>query len=211
MAELDCCVYLINADSETEYGNEISAMNCGYDSPVSQRGRSPFDCFIKDTAIKVINDHNIAMKSSSLKIIEDDVLNRDGSVNHFLTMLWPKYNYNNSLTGILGCSINVGHHPLPKILATLTQLNLMCSHNNLAKGNGIIKDVLNNVDFHLSLRERECVELILLGRSSKYIGKLLNLSHRTVDNYISNIKSKFNVSTRQQLIDMILSFSPGKQ
>lgn len=43
----------------------------------------------------------------------------------------------------------------------------------------------------LTQREEECLFYILRGKTAKEIGKILNISHRTVEVYILNIKDKF--------------------
>jgi DNA-binding CsgD family transcriptional regulator len=57
---------------------------------------------------------------------------------------------------------------------------------------------------HLSYREAECILHLLRGRSLKGIGKLLNLSPRTVEYYLKNVKKKLECRTKFELIDRIL-------
>lgn len=59
----------------------------------------------------------------------------------------------------------------------------------------------------LSPRESECLFFILRGKNAKYISKLLNLSVRTVEWYIANLKAKLAVNTTSQLI--LKSISEG--
>lgn len=56
----------------------------------------------------------------------------------------------------------------------------------------------------LSSRETECAQLVLLGYSYKHIANKLNLSARTVEFYVQNMKEKLNCANKQQLIDKLL-------
>jgi DNA-binding CsgD family transcriptional regulator len=54
---------------------------------------------------------------------------------------------------------------------------------------------------HLKLtkRELECVNLTLKNKTCREIGELLDLSTRTVENYLDNIKAKLNCNNRHEL------------
>ena len=53
----------------------------------------------------------------------------------------------------------------------------------------------------LSNREQECLYFILRGKSAKEISTILNLSSRTVEVYLNNLKLKFNCINKSQLIE----------
>jgi DNA-binding CsgD family transcriptional regulator len=52
----------------------------------------------------------------------------------------------------------------------------------------------------LSKRQSEILRLVVRGMTMKEIGKILNLSPRTVGHYFETIKMKLNISTRSELI-----------
>ncbi len=54
----------------------------------------------------------------------------------------------------------------------------------------------------LSPRERECVKLLLKGKSAKESGRILGLSFRTVEHYIENIKNKFNCQYKNEIFSV---------
>lgn len=71
------------------------------------------------------------------------------------------------------------------------------------KLNFIEKNV--NDDFKLlSNRQIECCTLLLSGKTSKEIAKLLGLSTRTVEHYLSNIKIKLQCSNKAELIAKLI-------
>jgi len=51
----------------------------------------------------------------------------------------------------------------------------------------------------LSLRERQCIKLLLQGKSMKETAVVLNLSPRTIEHYFENIKNKFNCQYKHEL------------
>jgi DNA-binding CsgD family transcriptional regulator len=61
------------------------------------------------------------------------------------------------------------------------------------------------IDSKLSPRQSECLFLLLRGKSSKQIGKALDISHRTVETHINNIKDQFNCYTKSELIERSIS------
>lgn len=53
---------------------------------------------------------------------------------------------------------------------------------------------------NITFRERECIECLLQGLSSKEIGRKLEISPRTVERHLENIKLKFNCSKVTQIL-----------
>ena len=51
-----------------------------------------------------------------------------------------------------------------------------------------------------SQREMQCLKLLLQGKSAKEIARILDLSPRTVEFYIRNMKKKTHCRTRSELI-----------
>lgn len=57
----------------------------------------------------------------------------------------------------------------------------------------------------LTPREFECLLILSKGLSAKEMARVLNLSSRTVENHIMNIKEKFEVSSNIELLSIFLS------
>lgn len=69
-----------------------------------------------------------------------------------------------------------------------------------------LEDETSNI-YLLSERQLECLFFLLRGKSDKEIAKILNLSPRTVESYIQEVKFKMQCLTRAQIIEK--SFSEG--
>ena len=53
---------------------------------------------------------------------------------------------------------------------------------------------------HLTRRELEVLKWVMAGKSSWEISRITDCAEATVNFHISNIRQKFNVSTRQQAL-----------
>ncbi len=51
----------------------------------------------------------------------------------------------------------------------------------------------------LSSREKECVQLLLQGMSAKESGSILNVSPRTIEYYLNNVKDKFRCKFKNEI------------
>lgn len=56
-------------------------------------------------------------------------------------------------------------------------------------------------DIDLSARESECIKLLLKGYKANDMAEILNLSKRTVEHYLENVKLKANCFSKQDLFD----------
>jgi len=61
--------------------------------------------------------------------------------------------------------------------------------------------------FYFTYREAQCLSYLAKGNSSKQIGKILELSPRTVQSYLDKIKNKFNCNTRSELIQKAIEYN----
>lgn len=59
----------------------------------------------------------------------------------------------------------------------------------------------------LTDQEYKCLELLGRGKKPKEIGLLLNISYRTVENYLNQIKKKTNINYNSGLIDFFHDIS----
>jgi DNA-binding NarL/FixJ family response regulator len=73
-----------------------------------------------------------------------------------------------------------------------------------------VTPVLNQAFDELTLRERQILELIALGKTNVEIGEALGLSPKTVSNNISNVLLKVQATDRAKLMLMALEAGMGR-
>jgi DNA-binding NarL/FixJ family response regulator len=73
-----------------------------------------------------------------------------------------------------------------------------------------LPDVPRDIFDELTSREREILELIAQGKTNTEIATLLNLSPKTVSNYISNVLLKVHATDRAKLMLMALEAGLGQ-
>lgn len=73
-----------------------------------------------------------------------------------------------------------------------------------------LKDLGKAQEIHLagqlSRREKQCIKLLLAGKSAKDTASILKLSHRTIEFYFENIKNKLSCSTKQEIFILANTF-----
>ena len=75
------------------------------------------------------------------------------------------------------------------------------SRKQISQRYSIYKD---SDDLFLTQREAECVAYLLYGLSIRGTAKALGISHRTAEDYISNIREKLDCSSKASLIIKIM-------
>lgn len=191
-----CNVYFLNSESAILCINEYSAFSSGFYSTNDAIGRTVLDVLKPDNATSIINiDKQIVRKNHT--IISEDVMIRDDSEPMcFLTVKAPIYNNTDKIMGILGCSVMLGHQPLAKSLTLISKLGLLKLQQTLPT---TVNDTV------WTPREKHVIHLLTFGKTAKEIGLELNLSRRTIEHYIENMKLKMHVKSKSQLIEKILS------
>jgi len=56
---------------------------------------------------------------------------------------------------------------------------------------------------YFTKREAECMVLLLKGKTINSVASILNLSPRTVEYYVKNMKSKLGCRTKFELVDLV--------
>lgn len=112
------------------------------------------------------------------------------------------------MIGVFGFSITIGEpnsHSLSKALSLITETGLFSGNTLPIKQQQIFKGPRE--DIYFSKRELECIYHMTSGKTTKEIAKILQVSPRTVEFYLKNIKTKMNVSSRTAIIEKFLEYS----
>lgn len=71
--------------------------------------------------------------------------------------------------------------------------------------NGFYLQLQDDVPLRLCRRDVQCLVYLLMGKSPKQIGRILNISHRTVESYIQQLRERVKCHNRSALIEKILT------
>jgi DNA-binding CsgD family transcriptional regulator len=190
LMQLPFSVYFLDTDSVAQNMNEANAQFLGVQSVKDGIGKTLFSALKKQSARHKINHDQAVMNENKIKIFEDSSICKDGSIIHSLSIKSPWYDSGDKIIGIMGCTILLGKHALAESLEKITELGLLNAAGS--------KKEINAPQF--SKREAECLHLLMRGKNAKEIAKILQLSHRTIENYLQNIKMKAGVSSKYALI-----------
>lgn len=64
----------------------------------------------------------------------------------------------------------------------------------------------NFIKFKITQKEKEVIRLLIEGKSSKELSRILNISKNTVSNHIRNIYKKAGVNNRVMLVNTLIKY-----
>lgn len=203
--QLPLSVYFLDSEGATQKINEEGALICGYGSVDNSIGKSLFEVAENQSANNLINNCKEVMNFNSIKIYDETNIHKDNTINQFLSIKAPWYDDQNKIIGTCGCSIVLGKHSLAESLSHVKQLGLLNTGYDITRITNVTNELqLNNI--LLSKREMECLKLTIKGYTAKKIAKFLGISHRTVEEYIVNIRLKVGVNSKAELIEIAVDY-----
>jgi DNA-binding CsgD family transcriptional regulator len=200
--DMPCGVYLMNARSEMQDLNEISAQYGGFDSPAAAFGYSVFDLPIPyHDAVKVITEDTEVMRSRKMVINSLSVAATDGKQVDFLSFKLPVYDAAANIIGIFGYSVVTQTQPLVTVLTHLYESGLFSKSTPQSQFMHIQQLMqATNDKVYFTRREQEILLHVLRGATAKQIGLRLGISSRTVENTVERIKQKSDCKNKYDLI-----------
>ncbi len=144
------------------------------------------------------NNDELALNGQTVKYIHKSAPPYDGSFFYFIKK--PIIDRDNNITGLIFHCIEFIKNTFFEKLHQADKKNyssdMSPSHYQIDK---------NDDPFKLSTRELECLFCILRGMTAKQIGERIQLSKRTIESYIENIKNKFGCRTKSELFDSAIN------
>lgn len=168
-------------------------------SPEKIIGLKDADLFdYKDEFLSLYQDNDrIALSGKIVKAIVPSTEPYDGSL--FNLTKKPLLDRENNIIGVLFHCIE---HVKPTIVTQLLQTDKKyCAKEFLPKQYRTNQD---ENPLHLTTRELESLFCILRGKTAKQTAAILNLSKRTIEFYINNIKNKFGCDSKSDLLMMAI-------
>jgi len=188
-------VYLYNNRHCFQIVNE-EFVRSGYLSMKSLYGKHATEVFPREGG-ELVRNNTAVLATCRSKIAQENILLSNGITQKYLSIKSPLYNENGTLVGIFGASMLLGVHNLAPALLQLVQLGML-NATRFLKNDASHEMIPARQIF--SRRERECLLYISRSKTSKEIAGALNISIRTVEHYIENIKIKTGSSSRSELI-----------
>jgi len=199
-------IYLYDTNNKFQHVNEALAATNGFESVSNAIGKTMFSVAKKECAEQLIANNADVIKENKIKLIEEEVKRKDRINLCALTIKAPLYNDLNHIIGVFGCSIVLGEGSLAESLVHVVKLGLLEAHGFANKNLFPRSEIAGK---YLSTRETQCLRLYVRGQSAKTIAAILGLSTRTVENYLANVKEKFHVSSKGELIALAMNHFHG--
>lgn len=189
----------MDRNSKHKLLNDESAATCGFLSVKNGIGRSIAENLTFRSAERISNNDLDVVKSKQIKILEEPISYKNHASIEGLAIKVPWYNAKDEIIGIFGCSIVYGVHSIPGFLNQIMMLDLLRSSNDTI----YMFSTMNGIP--ITKRERDVLKNTVKGKSAKELGSILNLSKKTIEYHIDNLKLKFGCSSKSELIEMIMN------
>lgn len=192
-------VFFNDLDSVLQKFNERGAATFNINHCNDAIGLTAFDIMNKETANICISHDQIAI-NKNINIIKDELYTRHDDIDiSALTIKFPWYNERNKIIGIFGLSCL-----LDKKWGTSLADSLSLIHQTGLLQSSHMKQCLPGLSYgeiYFTQRQKEIIIYMIRGKTAKEIATILELSQRTIEHHIENIKLKTNSSSRSELID----------
>jgi len=195
--------YFINPESTIIKLSERTVQTCGYVSASDAVGRSIREVSKAETAQKIIKNDREIINTEKFKIIFENYTRVDGVDLSAISIKFPWFG-DDAIIGIFGCSILIegeDFSPVAESVSLLMQAGLLTPSMTLPVT--LVPSIKNDSVF-LSDRDIDILYWLVRGNTAKGIAVKLGISHRTVEHRLEQIKLKFAVNTKSELIDRVI-------
>ena len=168
---------------------ENMALAAGEDSPAAMIEKSDCDLIWRDRESIYLPGEKSALKGQIYKKL--DFVTTSMGLLRIATVKSPLYDKNQTIIGIVGCSIDITNKSFVHYQGQLD-------------GKGILYLGEFFANEYLTKQEIKILKWLLHGYTSKKIAVTLAISYRTVEGYIQNIKMKLQCKTKGELIELLV-------
>jgi DNA-binding CsgD family transcriptional regulator len=208
LLQLPLCIHFTDSNHKIKKINETTASICGFISAEDAIEKSMLSVSEKKSGLQVFENCNKVMTDNKTKIFEVNVIRKDQIINECISIKMPWYNNENKIMGVFGCTIVLGKQSIADSMETIAKFNFLNNSSlnliNIPHSPKMLLPGISIADVYLSKQEVRCLQLLITGKTSKLIGQALQLSARTVEHYLANIKLKLGVKTKAQLIEKVI-------
>jgi DNA-binding CsgD family transcriptional regulator len=198
-------VVLANKKSQCIYTNDYTAKMFGYKDGVSMEGvdsRSMRCPAVENAEDFIAQDQLVIQNGIGLTILDIHVY-AHGNGRVILSKKAP-FKENNTVVGYIFHGMEIHATALNQVCSTLIQTDKKYRAKVEVQQRSYI---INPTTFKktISKRELDCIFYLLRGNSMKMIAKILNISPRTVESYLEQVRVKLKCTNRADLIEACLA------
>lgn len=194
--QLPCNIYFSDLENRYQLVNDSCATICGFDSAKAAHNKTILNTAKNNSSKIILANNNEVMRTQKSKIVEEELVLNSHALEQGLSIKLPYYNAKEKLCGIFGITIIFGKHKLDHALSYIAEIGLLNKE--------ISPQAFNINDVYFTNREKQIIYLLIRNKSSKEMGNQLNISSRTIEKHIENIKYKLNVNSKSDIINKIL-------
>ena len=168
-------------------------------------GKNDYELFPTKASVKIMeNDQNI-LKQNQLQFLIEQSSVSDTKPEMFLSIKIPVQDLSNNIAGVMGVAFPLAKTDMVTITNAINSLEIFPSIPLIMPQAYITKKYKK-----FSKRETECAYYLVRGMTYKEIGNILNISTKTVEYNIDNMKTKLDCYKKSQLVSKILEeYFPG--
>lgn len=197
-ASSDIYLYAKNSLGQYLETNQAFLMMNEMNSLTEIVGKTDFDLWQKTAVLLKKNDDEV-FSTGHAKIVIESITTKN-KTQQFLSYKIPLRSRLGKIIGVFGQSTLFTHiqSPCPRIIADTQFLPSSCVRRPCSKF------YQTQTLEPLSKRQIECIYYLIKGKTMKQIAKILSLSPRTIEFYISGVRKKLNCNSRAELIEQML-------
>ena len=166
------------------------------DHPV---GKHVYEVLRSKKAVQHVIKNNSEILSSKKAAFFNEESDPEDEINtHCVSLKMPWYS-DDKIVGVFGCSVLLNRQSIDQTLQQLNQLSTIIPQFSHSPIKSAAHPIMQN--YQLTPREIEILKYVVNGNTAKRIGNILNLSHRTIESHIHNIKIKTNSGSKSELIN----------
>jgi len=146
-------------------------------------------------------DQKVIQTGKTLKILDIHPLPEVGWCV-WMTTKTPLFDEHKKIVGSIFHSLNITQSHMIELASLLEQIN--SPQQKLRQKSYEIGDL--NPPIKLTKRESQVLFFLIRGKCLKRIALIFNLSHRTIEDYIENLRIKFDAQNKFDLIDKAIHY-----
>ncbi len=178
--------------------NQTTAEINGFNSENDAAGKTIRDIAKGQTSTQILSHNESILRNRTMLIVDESILRKDDIFFTGISIKFPWYD-RNKLIGIFGCSFVID-----SVKSYVDGLTLIAKTGLLNLPSTGIKKRIS--EYYFSIREKEIISHLIRGKTAREIAEHTNLSKRTVEHYLENIKAKTQSDSKSELIDKLVEF-----